>query len=107
MEPLIEKYARSAWILAHAGSDQKQRYVEVAKKYDNAVLETCFSRCPKGMVEYFVGEGLEDKVLWGSDVSFMTQTHQLGRVLFAEVSAEVKKKLLCDNARRVFGFDRR
>lgn len=102
MEPLIDRYNRSTWILAHAGCADREKYVRVAKAHENAVLETCFSRCPKGLIEYFVAEGLEDKTLWGSDASFYASTHQFGRVLFAEVSESAKKKLLCDNARRVF-----
>ena len=104
MEPLIEKYDRSTWILAHAGSMEKEKYARVAGAHANAVLETCFSRCPKGMLEYFVDQGLEDKIIWGSDASFIASTSQFGRVLFAELPAATKKKLLCDNAQRVFGL---
>ena len=105
MEKLIEKYARSVWILAHAGCTEREKYARVASQYENAVLETCYSRCPKGLLEYFVGEGLEDKILWGSDACFYASTHQFGRVLFAELSPAIKKKLLCDNARRVFKLE--
>ena len=103
MEPLIEKYSKSIWLLAHAGCADKEKYVKVAHNHENAVLETCYSRCPKGLLEYFVDEGLENKTLWGSDADFYASTHQFGRVLFAELSEEIKKKMLCDNARRVFG----
>ncbi|MDA0711131.1 MAG: amidohydrolase family protein [bacterium] len=102
MEPLMNRYSNSTWILAHAGCAEKEKYARVARAHDNAVIETCYSRCPKGLIEYFVDEGLEDKTLWGSDANFYASTHQFGRVLFAEVSETIKKKLLCDNARRVF-----
>ena len=105
MEPLIERYDRSTWILAHAGSAEKEKYARVSGAYDNAVLETCFSRCPKGMLEYFVDQGLEEKILWGSDAGFIASTHQFGRLLFAELPEGIKKKILCDNARRVFSLD--
>lgn len=102
MEPLMDTYQKSIWILAHAGCTEREKYARVAKAHENSILETCYSRCPKGLIEYFVNEGLEDKTMWGSDASFYASTHQFGRVLFAEVSETVKKKLLCDNARRVF-----
>jgi len=105
MEALIERYGTSTWILAHAGSHLPERYVEVACKYPNAVLETCFSVCPKGLVEWLVKEAGEDKVIWGSDLDFMGSPNQIGRVLFADLSESIKKKLLCDNARRVFRLD--
>lgn len=91
MEKLIEKYHSSTWILAHAGCTEQEKYARVAREHDNAVLETCYSRCLKGMLEYFVAEGLEDKILWGSDASFYASTHQFGRVLFAELSPDIKK----------------
>ena len=102
MEPLIDKYHGSTWILSHAGCVERENYARVAAEHENAVLETCFSRSPKGLLEYFVERGLEDKILWGSDAHFYASTHQLGRVLFAQFDATVKKKILCDNARRVF-----
>jgi predicted TIM-barrel fold metal-dependent hydrolase len=102
MEPLIDRYHQNTWILAHAGCVDRENYARVASEHGNAVLETCFSRCPKGLLEYFVDQGLEDKVLWGSDAEFYASTHQFGRVLFAELPEGVKKKLLCDNAQRVF-----
>ena len=105
MEPLIERYSNSTWLLAHSGCVDKENYARVAKAHSNAVLELCFSRCPKGIPEYFVSEGLEDRVLWGTDAQFFASTHQLGRVLFAELSETIKKKILCDNARRVFSLD--
>lgn len=105
MEPLMRQYHNSTWILAHAGCTEREKYARVALAHDNAVIETCYSRCPKGLVEYFIDQGLEDKTIWGSDANFYASTHQFGRVLFAEVSEDVKKKLLCDNARRVFQLD--
>ena len=71
---------------------EQKKYARVAGAHDKAVLETCFSRCPKGMLEYFVDAGLDRKILWGSDAAFYASTHQFGRVLFAELPAETKKK---------------
>ncbi len=107
MEPLFGKYPNSTWLLAHAGCVEREKYARVANTHENTVLEICFSRCPKGILEYFVGEGLEDKILWGSDSVFFASTHQFGRVLFAELSEQIKKKILCDNARQVFKLDDR
>jgi uncharacterized protein len=104
MEPLIDKYHQNIWILAHAGCVDMENYARVALEHENAVLETCFSRGPKGLLEYFVDQGLEDKTLWGSDAEFYASTHQFGRVLFAELDETIKKKLLCENAQRVFGL---
>ena len=104
LEPLIGQYDQNICILSHAGCVDREDYARVALAHENAVLETCFSRGPKGLLEYFVDQGLEDKILWGSDAVFYASTHQFGRVLFAELDEPVKRKLLSDNARRVFGL---
>ncbi|MCX5658815.1 MAG: amidohydrolase family protein [Planctomycetota bacterium] len=70
MEPLIARYWRCNWILAHVGSARLDRYIEVARKFDNAWLETCVSWCPRGLFPYLVSQGLEDKIIWGSDADF-------------------------------------
>lgn len=103
MEALYETYPQSNWLLGHAGCVNREKYARVAHAHGNVFLEICYSRCPKGLVEYFVSEGLEDKILWGTDADYMAATSQFGRVLFAEVSEQAKKKILCDNARKVFG----
>ncbi len=102
LEKIIGRYPRAIWILAHSGCTQREDYVRLATDYPQLYLETCFSICPKGLIEYFVREGLADKLLWGSDAYFMNGAHQFGRVLLAEISPADKQKILCDNPRRVF-----
>ena len=97
--------SRNNWLLAHAGSAEKEKYIQTVKTFENTFLEICFSRAPKGMIESFVDEGLEDRVLFGSDADFMSAPQQIGRVLFAEVNEEIKKKILCDNPRKVFNLE--
>jgi len=105
MAPLFEKYSRSSWLLGHSGCVEREKYARVSAYNSNVYLETCYSRCPRGLIEYFVAQGLEDRILWGSDVDFMASTHQIGRVLFAEMDGGVKRKILCDNPGAVFGLD--
>ena len=104
MAPLFVKYSRCRWLLGHSGCVQREKYAQTAAAFGNVYLETCFSRCPKGLLEYFVAQGLEDRIVWGSDADFMASTHQIGRVLFAEVDEAAKRKILCDNPRAVFGL---
>jgi len=103
LEPMFRRYTRATWILAHAGCFTRDEYVRLAAENENVYLETCISWCPKGMIEHFVKAGIADKVLWGSDAVFGNMPIQFGRVLCAEISGEDKKKLLCDNAGKVFG----
>ena len=101
-ELLFTRFPTVTWILAHAGIADPEIYLQVGKKYENVVIETCFSGCPRGLIEYFVDGELEDKIIWGSDVAFMSAAPQLGRVLFARITPEQKAKILGLNARRIF-----
>ena len=79
----------------------QEEYVRHAKTYSNVYLESCFSASPKGLIEYFVNEGMADKLLWGSDVNFYSNEHQIGRVVFADISLEDKYKILGRNAAKI------
>ena len=44
-----------------------------------------------------------DRILWGSDAPWLSIQHQLGRVLFADISEGDKRTILVENPRRVLG----
>ena len=93
------------WLLAHIGSAELEKYVRFAREFPTAYVELCLSLCPRGLVEHLVAEGIEDKVVWGSDAVFMNQASQLGRVVFAQISEQAKRKILGLNARRALGLE--
>lgn len=100
LEPHFEQCRGVNFLLGHAGAVAREHYVRLAHQYDNVFLELCFSACPRGLVEYFVGEGLATKLLWGSDAIFMSLEQQIGRVLFAQISEADKRLILGENAAR-------
>ena len=102
MEPFFREFAVN-WSLAHAGSDSPEKYVRVAREHDNVYLDVCYSRCPRGLIEHFVREGVAEKVMFSSDCYFMGMSQQLGRIVFADVSPEHKALILGGNARRFLG----
>ncbi len=104
LEPHFKRYSKVNWFLAHTGSRDADEYVRLAKEYNNVFLEISFSRSPRGLIEYLVDEGLEDKILFGSDCYFMSQEQQIGRVIFAKISSSVKEKILGRNAQKIFGI---
>jgi predicted TIM-barrel fold metal-dependent hydrolase len=101
----IKKYPRIRWLLAHIGSAELEKYMSFAQEFPTVYVELCLSTCPRGLVEHLVAAGLEDKVVWGSDVVFLDQASQLGRVLFAQIPVGAKRKILGLNARKVLGID--
>ena len=79
-------------------------YAECARHFPTVCLETCVSQCPRGLIEFFVNRGLADRILWGTDMPLICAAHQLGRVVFADISLEDKYRILYRNARRVLPF---
>lgn len=104
LEAHIKRFPRVRWLLAHIGSAELEGYMRFAREYPTVFVELCLSACPRGLVEHLVKAGLEDKVVWGSDAVFLDQGSQFGRVLFAQISLEAKRKILGLNARRVLGL---
>lgn len=103
LEPCFSRYPTVRWIVAHAGmAAEREPFVRVALTYPNVFVDPTFSTCPRGMIEWLVAQGLEDKLLWGSDSVFLNAPAQMGRVLFARITTEQKAKILSDNARRIF-----
>ena len=101
LEPQFSRCPHVNFVLGHAGAVAREHYVRLGHQYPNVYLELCFSACPRGLVEYFVGEGLATKLLWGSDCIFMSMEQQIGRVLFAKISADDKRLILGETAARV------
>lgn len=105
LEGHIKRFPRARWLLAHVGSARLDDYMKFAREYPTVFIELCLSSCPRGLVEHLVAAGLEDKVIWGSDVVFLDQASQCGRVLFAQIPVAAKRKILGLNARRALGLD--
>jgi predicted TIM-barrel fold metal-dependent hydrolase len=98
---LAKRYPGAALLLAHAGMVNEPRYIALARELDNVFLDLAQSKMQAGRVERFVAAGLARKVVWGSDVYFLSQSHQIGRVLGADISEADKLAILGGNARRI------
>ena len=113
------RFGRARHLLGHAGSADPDAYVAFAAAHANVVLELCFSRCPRGLVERLVADlqaaerpaGSDAprdrrrrdrsprRIVWGSDATFLNQAQQIGKVLGADLPDATKRRLLADNAR--------
>jgi uncharacterized protein len=101
LDAAFKRHDRVRWIVAHTGCVDVGKYIHVANTYAHVYLETCLSRCPRGMIERLVAEVPLHKILWGSDQIYMSATQQIGRVLFAQITPEQKRAILGENAARV------
>ena len=100
---LADQYPEISFLMAHAGAGNKERYAQLADEYDNLYLELAMSLSPRGLVAWFVEQVGADNIVWGSDICFLDQAQQIGKVLGAQLDDEDKKKILSDNALRILG----
>jgi len=99
---LADAYPKATFISAHAGARDVESYIQAAKEHPNLYLETCTSITAKGLLERFCSELGPHKLLFGSDMVFISLAQQIGKVLFAEIPDEGKRLILGENARRIF-----
>jgi predicted TIM-barrel fold metal-dependent hydrolase len=104
LDELAGEYSNVTWLLAHAAGAEPWDLCEIARGRENVVLETCASPCPYRVIETLVEGASADKVLFGSDMTFLNATNQIGKILFSRVSDADKEKILGLNARRVFAL---
>lgn len=88
-------------LLAHAGSADEAGYIAVARDCPNVYLDTTFSASPRGLVRRLVDGAGADRVVWGTDVLFLNQAQQIGKILGADLPEETKRAILSNNARRI------
>jgi len=98
---LTARHPALSLLLAHSGSSQEKEYTRVARQHPRIYLELALSRSPRGLVDRLVEGAGADKVVWGSDVCFINQAHQLGKVLGATISEEQKIQVMSTNARLI------
>lgn len=103
-EKYIQKYPDVKFILGHGGGLKEGilKATEFAKKYKNVYLDIAGDILYFGLLEMFIENGLEDKVLFGSDLTMLDPRINLGRIYTAKISVEAKKKILGLNAMRIF-----
>ena len=104
-ERMLQTYPRAQFLSAHVGGwdGRFPHYaVTLAKRYPNIHLELCSSIVFNGAMEKLVEEAGSDRIVHGSDAPLMDPGYQLGRVLAAKLPAADKKKILYENAARLF-----
>jgi predicted TIM-barrel fold metal-dependent hydrolase len=104
---IAEDHPGAKLIIGHSGGeyDGIREAIEVAKAYPNVYLDTASSRLYPGVIEMMVSEVGAQKVLYGSDVPFLSPVPQLGKVVYADISEDAKRMILGENTARLFGME--
>jgi len=104
-ERFVAAYPQVPLILGHAGGRYRGHVAatELAGRYRNVFLDLAGDCYVLGLIEYLVARVGADRILFGSDLTWIDARTQIGMILDAEIEAAAKENILCQNARRLFG----
>jgi predicted TIM-barrel fold metal-dependent hydrolase len=98
---IAKQFPRVKILLGHSGVIEEEIYAQAVSECDNMYLETCSSFAWYGLMERLVAMAGSERVLFGTDMPFLSPDQQIGRVLFARITDEDKRKILGLNAQRL------
>lgn len=87
-------------LIAHQGggfASETRACAPIIRDYENAYMEICGSLDNALPLEVIVDMVGEDKVIFGTDAINLDPKYELGKVVFAPLSDETKKKILAEN----------
>jgi hypothetical protein len=104
---LAGRYPEVNFVLAHAGAQQVEHHIRIANQVEHAYLEICTSTATYRAVETLFESVPLERIVWGADDLPLNMSHQLGKVLGAQIPEEAKMQILSGNARRLLSQVRR
>ena len=105
-EKIALEHPGATLLLGHSGGewDGLADALRVAGKCPNVYLDTASSLLYPGLVERMVEELGAEKILYGSDVPFLSPVPQIGKIVAAAIGEKEKRMILGGNAARLFGM---
>lgn len=103
-EEIAARYPDTILILGHSGGEESavRQAIRLGADYENIYLDTACSYVWYGAIEAMVKGAGAEKILYGSDAYWNSMEAAVGRILFAEISDQDKRKILGENAVRIF-----
>lgn len=106
-ERFIRSYPQVRFVLAHSGGrgDGRKEAIRLARQYDNVYMDFGGDILCQGYFETMIGEGLHERILFGSDYPWIDARTHLTRVYLADIPTPAKRRILRDNALAVYGLE--
>lgn len=108
MEELTRRYPNVRLVQAHSAGNwdghREDDYFRVARDNEHAYVDICASPIFYDALEKLVPLAGEDNILFGSDMPFLSLGFAVGKVMMADLSDEIKQKILADNFLRALNW---
>jgi predicted TIM-barrel fold metal-dependent hydrolase len=100
---IAERYPNMNYLLAHSAWtwEVARSRAAFARERPNVYLDLTFTSVLHGVIEYFVDEGLADKVLFCTDAPMRDPIPQFGWVAYSRIGETEKEKILGGNMLRI------
>lgn len=99
---IAEKYPGAVILMGHSQYGDWEEAIQCARDLDNVHCELCAAYAVGGLIQKMVDAGIEDKITYGTDLPWFDPMYAIGCVVFAHVSEAARRKILRDNAVRIF-----
>jgi predicted TIM-barrel fold metal-dependent hydrolase len=107
LDRLCAAYPNVVFIQGHEAGAYDGRlpspFVSLLRERPNVYLDTTLSIVRYGAIEALVEAAGAERLLFATDVPFIDNAHQLGRITHARIAEADKRKILGENMRRLLG----
>jgi predicted TIM-barrel fold metal-dependent hydrolase len=101
---MARAYPSIPFLAGHSGAGDVEINLEEARRTPNLYLELTYSGGTPWLTERLVREVGAERIVWGSDTILFAASHQIGKVVFADIAEADKLRILGGNAKRLFGL---
>ncbi|HRU07120.1 MAG TPA: TatD family hydrolase [Candidatus Brocadiia bacterium] len=102
VDEIATRYPQARILMGHSQFGDWDNAIELARRHPNVYCELCAAYSANGVIKKMVDAGIEDKVLYGTDIPWFDPMHGIGCVIFADITDTARRKILRDNAARIF-----
>lgn len=101
---MARQYPAIPFLAGHSGAGDVEINVDEARRTPNLFLELTYSGGTPWQVKRLAEEVGADRIVWGSDTILFAASHQVGKVVFADIPQADQRAILSGNARTLFGL---
>lgn len=107
LEKLSQKYPNINFLQAHNGGNwnchYEDPYFELVRECGNVYFDICASPISYNSLELLLEKLGTDHVVFGTDAPFLNFAYGLGKVLYANITDEIKQKIFSKNYLKFLG----
>lgn len=86
------------WLWGHSGGSVYEKALDFAAELPNVYLDLASSLVVNGQLELFVSRAPVERIVFSSDMPFLSLPQQVAKVAFAQIPESAKRRILRDNS---------